>query len=521
MSLRKKFLILITLLALTISGSMGVALWSFGLQRSQLLGPFANTPEVIDRLRRLGVSIQNQEDILRGKPPDLDPEAEISTFDPPPGIEPRIAHTLARFDVESEAIRKTLAFLDEQGVLGIKSGTIVSRTLGEKVDQLQGAARHAIEQDDAAAAAQAIELASECRTLLARLNSNVLVETVKAIETVEAVRHKLLVSVMWAFVAAALLAGLAFVLVRRWVIRPVGELRKAAMKIAAGDFRHRVNAVGGSRDELALLAAEVDHMAGMIDRMLVERVERERLAAVGEMVRRLAHNLRNPLAGIRGLAELTRDEVTTQPELRDAQERIIGSVDRFEHWLSDLLRVTRPLAVIPEKARVEPLLKGLLEAHRPLARTKEIILELDIEHAPREACFDARHLEHSLVAILTNAIQAAPPRTTVRISSHTVHAADVWEVRIADQGPGVPAEIAAKIFNAYFTTKKDGNGIGLAIAQQVVRAHGGQISIEQGLNGVPTRGTGPGATFVVRLPFTPPPPPPGDDEPGSSQRPRA
>jgi signal transduction histidine kinase len=159
----------------------------------------------------------------------------------------------------------------------------------------------------------------------------------------------------------------------------------------------------------------------------------------------------------------------------------------------------------PERARVEPLLSAVVDAHRPMARAKEIVIELETAEAPQEASFDMRHLEHSLVAILTNAIQASPAKSTVRISARTVGGAGEWEVRIADQGPGVPPEIADKIFNAYYTTKKDGNGIGLAVAQQVVRAHGGRISVEPGLNGsVGTRGAGPGATFVVRIPVQPP-----------------
>jgi signal transduction histidine kinase len=147
-----------------------------------------------------------------------------------------------------------------------------------------------------------------------------------------------------------------------------------------------------------------------------------------------------------------------------------------------------------------------------MARAKEIALELDTEGAPTEASFDMRHLDHSLVAILTNAIQASPAKSTVRISARTVDGAGEWEVRIADQGPGVPPEIADKVFNAFYTTKKDGNGIGLAVAQQVVRAHGGRISIEPGLNGsVATRGSGPGATFVVRIPVQPPSAPSEED----------
>jgi two-component system NtrC family sensor kinase len=499
MSLRTKFAILLALLALTISGSMAVALWSFGLQRAQLLGPYANTPEVIDQLRLVGVHVEAQAELLRvagggrrvggsGAVPD-DVEAPV-------GVE----EARGLFEARSALTRESLGFLEAQGVMGMGGGTIASRTLAAKVEALQQQGAEALAKGDAPAMLAAAERASEVTTLVAGLNNRVVLECVRAIETVEAVRRKLLVSVVWAFLAAGLLGTLALFLVRRWVLSPVAELRRAAMRIAAGDFGHRVRTQGN--DELAQLASDVNHMAGTIEGMLLERVERERLAAVGEMVRRLAHNLRNPLSGIRGLAELTRDEVAGQPELRDAQDRIIGSVDRFERWLADLLSVTKPLAVNPERAPVEPLLAGVLEAHRPMAWAKEITLELDAAGAPAEACFDARHLEHSLVAIVTNAIQASPSRATVRVVARVVEGGEEWEVRVADQGPGVAPDVVDKVFNAYFTTKKDGNGIGLAVAQQVVRAHGGRITIEPGVNGgVPTRGMGPGATFVVRMPI--------------------
>jgi len=94
--------------------------------------------------------------------------------------------------------------------------------------------------------------------------------------------------------------------------------------------------------QLAQLASEVNHMAHMVKTLQDERVESERLAAVGSMVRRIAHNIRNPLAGIRGLAEITRNELAQDEELRENQTRIVAAVDRFERWLKQLLDATRP-----------------------------------------------------------------------------------------------------------------------------------------------------------------------------------
>jgi signal transduction histidine kinase len=141
-----------------------------------------------------------------------------------------------------------------------------------------------------------------------------------------------------------------------------------------------------------------------------------------------------------------------------------------------------------------------------MAGAKNVLLELNDDQAPPQAWFDPRHLEHSLVAIVTNAIQASPFGGRVRITASSASNPAELEIRIADQGPGVPNALLDKIFVPYFTTKRDGNGIGLAIAQQVVKAHGGRISVEAGL-GPPDEGdlNSPGATFVVRIPVSGPP----------------
>ncbi|MBL4790043.1 MAG: hypothetical protein JKY60_13725, partial [Kordiimonadaceae bacterium] len=86
-------------------------------------------------------------------------------------------------------------------------------------------------------------------------------------------------------------------------------------------------------------------MASLIKAMQDERVERERLAAMGEMAQRTVHNLRTPLAGIRALAEITKSELDEGSELGEMQDRIMASVDRFEIWLQGMLRVSSPMAL--------------------------------------------------------------------------------------------------------------------------------------------------------------------------------
>jgi signal transduction histidine kinase len=313
-----------------------------------------------------------------------------------------------------------------------------------------------------------------------------------------------LVLILVASLLDAMLAGaLGVVLVRRWVVHPVRVLRAAADRLSRGDFAHRVPVTG--RDELGLLSAEINHMAGMISSMQEERVDRERLAAVGEMVRRLAHNLRNPLAGIRSLAELARAEVPVDSAVRETQDRIVETVDRFERWLKELLSATTPLSVVPQETAVASWLEQCLKPLRPLARAKGIELILVSERAPPSARIDARHMEQALVSVVTNAIQASPVGKPVRVTATAADSSDYWEIRIEDQGSGVHSSLTERIFRPYFTTKRDGSGIGLAVAKQVVEQHGGQIWVENASLSLETGvGASTGAAFIMRLPLAKP-----------------
>jgi len=100
------------------------------------------------------------------------------------------------------------------------------------------------------------------------------------------------------------------------------------------------------------------------------------------MVRRLAHNLRNPLAGIRSLAELTRADLPPDSPAIENQERIVTTVDRFERWLSELLSATTPLRVAPAPSPVASWLRAVAEPLRPLANERGVDLQVRVEAAP-------------------------------------------------------------------------------------------------------------------------------------------
>ncbi len=496
MSLRTKFAVLLGLLALAVLGGAAASAWSFRVLHRETAAPFRDFTGTLQALATIKRNAETQGRLVLGARAWRGFEAEDGTPDerlPPANAE--AWNRFASLAAESLAIFERESATDGWRIRASQAG---SRRLGDLIAEAE--AIHA----EAAAGGNPDETRI-ARTLYAthelieRMEERILTDAGLALDFSGALRTRLMV-ILGLMAATAVLCGvLGQLLIRRWVLQPVAELRSATVRFGKGDFSHRVRVRGD--DEVAQLSREVNQMAGTIATMQDERVQRERLAAVGEMMRRLAHNMRNPLAGIRGLAELTREDVAENAELKENQQRIIDAVDRFEAWLADLLRATSPLEIRPEATAVRPWLAKVRDSQRPMAQAKGVILEVDEAGAPESAEFDPRHLEHALVAILDNAIAATPAGGRVRVACRANGTPGSWEIEVEDGGSGIPADLRERIFLPGFTTKSGGTGTGLAVAQQIVRAHQGRIVVEsekpraEGLDaGVR------GACFVVRLP---------------------
>jgi signal transduction histidine kinase len=226
--------------------------------------------------------------------------------------------------------------------------------------------------------------------------------------------------------------------------------------------------------------------------------------------------VRNPLAGIRGLAEVTRLDMEASSPNRESMDLIVSTVDAFERWLSDLLDATSPAAIQPCQIRVPEWIAGIVEIHRSQATARNVTVHLDAAEAPKAAIFDPKHMDHALSALLSNAIEATPSGGDVWVTARVNDPAlagpsgaggsgengtlPTWEMHVIDRGAGIPPQILPQVFQPNFTTKPRGNGLGLAMAQQIVKGHSGRIIVK---NGDPAHPERCGASFVIRLPIRP------------------
>jgi len=327
--------------------------------------------------------------------------------------------------------------------------------------------------------------------LLGRMDTRLRKQREQSVEEAAATQATVVQILLVNTACGALLCLLGLFFVRRWVVQPVEGLREATRHLSAGEFGHRIEPK--SRDELGLLAGEVNQMASIIAQMQERLVEQERLAGAAEMVKRLAHNIRNPLAGIRGLAEATSDRHQNDNETRECQQRIVETVDRFEKWLRDLQESVSPMTLCPQPTRIDELIRQVITALKPMFHRRDVEIQMNVSADLSPVHLDSMHFEQALVALLTNAVQASQPGQSVRIEVRPCpDRSGDWQLIVEDQGEGIPDEIRDKIFVPYFTTKPGGTGVGLAIAGKVIKAHGGQLTVDSR--------PGQGSRFVAILP---------------------
>lgn len=265
-------------------------------------------------------------------------------------------------------------------------------------------------------------------------------------------------------------------LFRDWMLRPIQEIRRATEEIAAGNLDYRLGHTG--KDELGALAVQVNSMAESLSRAQRQLKQRERMAAVGEMTSVVAHNIRNPLAGIRATAQTALHSISEDSEFRGKQEQIIKAVDSLEQWLKELLHLNRPLQLKLEQTDVDELVDDLKQIFRPTCERKDVELDYVAQEPHLAINIDRQYFVQAVASILDNAIEASPRNAKVTISTGRNGASkDAFFIEIRDSGAGIPESIRKQVFEPYFSTKPGGTGIGLAMAKKIIEAHSGVLTI--------------------------------------------
>ncbi|HUS26897.1 MAG TPA: ATP-binding protein [Kofleriaceae bacterium] len=290
--------------------------------------------------------------------------------------------------------------------------------------------------------------------------------------------------------AVAVLLGL---LMTTWVVialRPLRRLQNAARRVAAGDYGNRIEVRGPA--EVADLARELNTMATAVEERERELVRSERLAAVGKMAAMITHEVRNPLSSIGLNTELLEDEVEGNEEARDLVRAIHREVDRLTAITEEYLTFARlPKPKLAPEA-INPLVGALAAFVRGDLAVKKVDLKVDLAPGDPIAIIDAGQVRQCLINLVRNASEALGAKGSGSVTLRTRSEGDRIVIEVEDDGVGIPSDVLPRLFDPFFSTKEGGSGLGLALTQQIVKDHGGDLGVQSTL--------GKGTTFTVSVP---------------------
>lgn len=305
---------------------------------------------------------------------------------------------------------------------------------------------------------------------------------------VPVLRYPLIGSHRWWFVAL----GLSTLLGVGGIVSIWYRLHSGIRSIQQGlrrledDFSFRLPSVPG---DLGRVARDINLMAER--RMALEQKlrQQDRLAALGKVVSGLAHEVRNPLNSIKLTLQLLERRLKRGVAASTEVAECLQEIDRLDLMVERLLAFGRPVMTHRQLQDVAPVITQAVKmVHEPM-RKKGVRIELRLPAKKLQADIDAPQIVQVLINLLLNAVDASPPAGLVTIEA--AREEDRVSIRVTDRGSRIPDEVRPHVFDAYYTTKENGSGLGLAVSREIAANHGGSLQFESANSDT---------TFILTLP---------------------
>ena len=280
--------------------------------------------------------------------------------------------------------------------------------------------------------------------------------------------------------------------------RPVRELQEKIARVGTGDldtevkFARRNDEIGDLGRNFNQMVRQLRESRDEIQRLHQTQMSRaEHLATMGELAAGLAHEIRNPLAGIAGVIEIIGRDLPASSPARAVVKEVRQEVMQINRIVTDLLECARPKPPETRLSDLHATVEHAVMFARQQALSKSIDVEFHHDPLPLEVEHDSNQVNQVLLNLLLNSIQSIDHRgkITVTVERHSQLAA----ISVADTGRGIAPEHLPHIFRPFYTTKGNGTGLGLSLARRIVEEHGGRMEVSSTL--------GHGSTFIVFLPL--------------------
>ncbi len=294
-------------------------------------------------------------------------------------------------------------------------------------------------------------------------------------------------------ICAVLIVVLAYV-----IQRPMVELQEKIEQVSEGNLNVEVS-FAHRNDEIGDLGRNFNHMMQQLreSREEIERLHRtqmsraEHFATLGELATGLAHEIRNPLAGIAGVIEIVGRDLPATSPARAVVKDVRLEITRISRTLTDLLETARPRRPEVRRSNLNTTVEHAVMLARQQVLSRPIKIEMQQAPDLPEVEHDSDQIHQVLLNLLLNAVQAMEKTGTVNVE---IGSRDGYaSVVVSDTGRGISPQNLPNIFRPFYTTKGDGTGLGLSLAHRIVEDHHGRIEVSSVV--------GKGSTFTVLLPF--------------------
>jgi len=302
--------------------------------------------------------------------------------------------------------------------------------------------------------------------------------------------HRLNRTIFIVGVSTVFLSALLLSFVSRTITHPLDNLVSGVRALAAGDYMFSITPRGSS--EVAELGEAFSKMRGELLASQRRWMAAERIAALGRAASSISHDLRHHLAAVVANAEFLYEAENLKLNRDDIYEEIKTASAEMTDLLDSLRELAREdSAVSPTPASLDQTVRHAVESvlTRPELRGRRISISVSGE---MDGVFDPKKIERAFFNLMLNACEATAQRQgQIRVELHS--SAEWFEVRVADNGPGIPESIRNTLFDPFVSSgKPNGTGLGLAIVNKIVHDHGGSVSVEQTSEA--------GTVFLVKLP---------------------
>jgi len=297
---------------------------------------------------------------------------------------------------------------------------------------------------------------------------------------------------------AVAICGALLVVLTYTVQRPMVELQQKIADLGAGDltvsvsFAHRNDEIGDLGRNFNQMVKQLRESREEIERLHRTQMSRaEHFATLGEVATGLAHEIRNPLAGIAGVIEIIGRDLPASSPARAVVKDVRQEIARINHIVTDLLQTARPHPPQVRKSDLNTTVEHAVMLGRQQALTKGIEIALHKDPSLPEIEHDSDQIHQVLLNLLLNAQQAIDSKGKIEVTVE--HKGPTAVIEVADNGRGIAPDHLPNIFRPFYTTKGDGTGLGLSLARRIVEDHHGRIDV--------TSLVGQGTTFTVVLPL--------------------